>query len=377
VESDRLMSRAMMVVAAVIFMGAMVPNLFVLAPRYLAERGHDEQQIGFIMGGFSIASLLTMPVAGRVSDLLGHRLVMIVGCAIAAAGSLLFEHADQTVTFTLARATQGMGFACVLVSGSSYVAEIAPPRRLAQALGLAGMLALCSQAAGPLVGELIEEAAGWPWVFRGGAIGGGSGAVLAVFIVPTATRRGGSDGAVSALPILVATALASFGFGAVWVFIADYVGRVGIGTVTPFFVPYVVAAIAVRIFAGHLADRWGRRAVAVPALLLHGSALLAMAHLGNGWQLAAIGAMFGVAHGFYYPALQALVVERSAGARSRAVAASTSAFGFGIVSAAFGLGPVARLVDYPAIYLISAATGGLAAALVWRLGVEESPSQPG
>ena len=53
------------------------------------------------------------------------------------------------------------------------------------------------------------------------------------------------------------------------------------------------------------------------------------------------------------------------------------AFGFGIVSAAFGLGPVARLVDYPAIYLISAATGGLAAVLVWRLGVEESPSQPG
>ena len=39
-----------------------------------------------------------------------------------------------------ARVVQGCGFACVLVSGSAYVAEIAPPPRLAQALGFAGIL---------------------------------------------------------------------------------------------------------------------------------------------------------------------------------------------------------------------------------------------
>ena len=60
------------------------------------------------------------------------------------------------------------------------------------------------------------------------------------------------------------------------------------------------------------------------------------------------------------------MVERGGGGRSAAIAASTFAFGLGLVAAAFGLGPVARAWGYPTIYAIAAGAGLAAAASVGR-----------
>jgi len=366
VDSRRLLTVPLVLISATLFLGALVPNLFLLAPRYLAGRGYDEQQIGIVMGSFNVASLLLTPLIGRLIERFGHRPVLLCGCAIAAAGCLAFDQASGTVTYAAARATQGIGFASILVGSASYVAEIAPPTRLAQALGIAGVLFLCSQAFGPFVGEVIEHAAGWRAVFWAGALGAGAGASVAAVLPPAnAPEPGGDAGRVSAWPVLFAIALAGFGFGAVFTFLADYADRADVGAVTPFFLPYVIAAIGVRVLFGDLPDRFGRRVVAVPALLCHTLALALMAGLETRWQLMVNGALFGVAHGFYYPTLQAMVVERAAGARSRAIASSTFAFGAGIVTSAFALGALAKAFDYPIIYLVAAVAGLASALVVW------------
>jgi MFS family permease len=364
-SSSRLMTPAMYLIAATLFLGALVPNLFVLAPSYLARGGFDARQIGIIMGGFNLAALVSMPVSGRLAERLGHRSVLVGGCLVAAVGALLFDAAGTTATYAGARAVQGLGFAAVLVTAAAYVAEIAPPGRLAQALGISGVLTLASQAVGPAVGELLEHLAGWDWVFRAGAVAGAAGAAVAS-LLPRADAGDGDapPGGLSAWPILLATALAGFGFGAVWSFLSDYTDRVGIGQVTPFFAPYVAAAISTRVLFGHLADSLGYRRVAVPALLAHAAALVAMSAVGEAWHLVAIGALFGLAHGFYYPILQAMVIERAGVARSRAIAGSTTAFGFGIVVSAFGLGAMAKVTGYSPIYYVAATAGLVGAGVV-------------
>ncbi|MBE7447983.1 MAG: MFS transporter [Kofleriaceae bacterium] len=148
-------------------------------------------------------------------------------------------------------------------------------------------------------------------------------------------------------------------------FLADHGPRAGVGQVTPFFVAYVIAAISVRLFLGTLSDRIGRRQAATPALCGHAAILVAMAAVGATWHLVPIGLVYGFCHGIYYPTLQAMVVERSGGRRSRAISASTFAFGAGVAAAAFALGPVAHAFGYPVIYLVAAGCGALAAALVW------------
>lgn len=367
----RLITVPFVLVTVAVFLGAMVPNFFNLVSEYLQQRGYDPAEIGSILGAFTLlGSLPTMALIGRVIERGNRAVILAAGCLLAGASCIVFELADSMPLFIAARALQGIGFGAVLVSGPAYVAEIAPPRMLAQALGYAGVLTLAAQAVAPAVGELLKNTVGWEWMFRVGFACGVAGAVVAMFLPaiephdapePTEPAR-----AAAAWPGIAATLLAGFGFGAVFLFLAAYAARVGIELVTPFFASYVVAAIATRLWLGHLSDRFGYRATATPMLVLHTVAVLALAKLSAAWQLVPIGLAYGLAHGIYYPALQALIVDRAPRrARARAIAAASFAFGAGVALASYGLGALADYTGYPPIYVVAAAAGGAAAVLVW------------
>jgi MFS family permease len=349
-----------------LFLGAMVPNLFILTSKYLGERGYDEAEIGLVMAGFNVTALLMVLVTGRLVARLGHARTLAIGCAVTALGAAVFLVADDAVEFFVGRALQGIGFSAVLVGAAAYVAETAPLTRLGEALGISGVLTLAAQAAGPAIGEAIVPL-GWDVLFGAGVGFGVAGSVVALTL-PTARRHeiGVVAPASSGWAILVAGGLAGVGFGAIWTFLADYLPSVGIGHTTWFFVPYVAAAIATRLFMGDLSDRIGRRQAAAPTLAGHALILLAMAVVSRPWHLVGIGLVYGFCHGVYYPTLQAMLIERSGGKRSRAVAAATFAFGAGVIVASIGLGPVAREWGYPAIYPIASLAGAVAAVLVAR-----------
>ncbi len=352
-------------VMVTLLLGAGVANLFVIAPRFLGAMGYDKRDIGVVMGAFNLASLAMSPLVAPLLARLGFARVIAGGCALAAIGAGVFAASSTMGGFAAARAIQGAGMACLTIGAAAYVAESSPIDRLAQALGAAGVLTLAAMALGPALAQLIHDHAGWTWVWRAGVISGAA-AVATTWRLPPVARP---DGAVvglgaTAWPALVATGLAGIGFGAIWSFLADYGPRAGVPRVTAFFTAYVVAAVAARLFLGGLSDRLGRATVARPALVGHALALVGMSQLGATWHLIVVGAVYGLCHGVYYPTLQALVVERAGGARSAAIASSTFAFGLGLVGAAFGLGPVARAWGYPAIYLIAAGAGAIAAVIL-------------
>jgi MFS family permease len=348
-----------------LFLGAMVPNLFVLTSRFLGGRGFDEQEIGIVMSAQNLTALAITPAIGWLVARLGHARALALGCAVTAAGAAVFLVADEVVGYAIGRALQGLGFSAVLVGGAAYVVEIAPPARLGEALGVSGVLTLAAQAVGPAIGEAIL-ALGWDALFGAGVVFGFAGAAVALRL-PAARHHHEAGAIVPASPaaaILVAIGLAGMGFGAIWMFLADYVHDVGIARTTWFFVPYVIAAIATRLFLGDLSDRIGRRQAAAPALAGHALILFGMAVVSAPWQLVGIGLIYGLCHGVYYPTLQAMIVERSGGRRSRAVAAATFAFGAGVIVAGVALGAVARAWGYPAIYPIASAAGVVATALI-------------
>jgi MFS family permease len=361
-----LITPALVLVSVTLFLGAQVPNVFVLSPRFLGDRGYHEDEIGVVMGAFNLASLAMSPAVGWLCMRFGHARVMASGCLVAAAGAAVFALSDGAPGFATGRALQGVGFAGRLVGASAYVAETAPPGRLGEALGLAGVLTLAAQAVGPVISAILRDASGWDAVWWFGCGAGVAGAAVAIALPPAARHETIDDGPRGpAMATLAATVLAGVGFGAIWTFLADHGPRAGVASVTPFFVAYVIAAVSVRLFLGTLSDRIGRRAAAAPALVGHAVILIGMALLGATWHLVVIGLVYGFCHGVYYPTLTALVVERSGGRRSRAVAASTFAFGAGVTGAAFALGPVAKAFEYPVIYVIASVCGAAAAALVW------------
>jgi len=359
-------------------LGALGLNLFVVAPRYLRAVVHLEaSQIGLVMGAHSLCALLMMTQVPRLADALGRRRLMELGMSACAVACASFALPTTLAPLVLLRGLMGAGWACVLIGSVTYTTEFAPPGRLAQALGVAGVLTLLAMAIGPLVGEFMLARVSFSWLCLGAAAFMLAGlaftralphspaaAPVSVEKAPAAPFRALAIASAAPLPLL-ATLLAAGGFGAVYAFLSDYATLRHLPSVTPFFNAYVGSAIAARLLFGSLSDRAGRHSVLIPALVCQGLGLAGLALAHTWWHLIPIGMTFGFSHGLYYPTLQALIVERSPEAlRTRAVASSNFSFSLGMTASAFVSGLVAEHLSYPAVFVAVGAASVLAGAVI-------------
>jgi MFS family permease len=82
-----------------------------------------------------------------------------------------------------------------------------------------------------------------------------------------------------------------------------YALELGMTSVRGFFIAYCSFALAARVLLGPFTDRLGRFPVAVAALNLYTLVVLATAGLRPG-MLEPLGALMGLAHGLFFPAVQ-------------------------------------------------------------------------
>jgi MFS family permease len=133
----------------------------------------------------------------------------------------------------------------------------------------------------------------------------------------------------------------------------------------------------VRATAGRLIDTVGRRAILIPSLALQAAGAGILAGLGPlgtraGWPaapfLALVGLVAGVAHGFLYPALSALVIDVTpAHLRGRILGVFSAFILSGQAAGAVGFGAIVHVLGYPPAFALLAACLFGAAALALRL----------
>lgn len=363
-------------------MAALAPNLFIVVPVFLRSQGQDERHIGAAMGAFPLAALAAMQIWARVAERRGPRLLLMSGTTVAAVGCVLFALAGSTAGWLTARALQGAGWSAVLVGGSLATTQLTPPGRLAQAIGVSGVLTLLSTALGPVFGEFIAHHYGWPWVFRAAVLVAAMGGLLTRLLPPLGAELGAQGERAPAAKTrpaepsslrltgaqvrpLAAMLLLASGYGSVLSFLADHSHLVGPFEVSPFFDAYVAAAILVRVTVGSLPDRVGAHPVLIPAFAGQAASIAALAFIRAQWQLWPVGVVFGVTHGLYYPTLTALVVQRAPEERrARALASVHFMFSSGMVLASFAGGVLAERWGYPAVYMTSASLAASAVVLI-------------
>jgi MFS family permease len=156
---------------------------------------------------------------------------------------------------------------------------------------------------------------------------------------------------------MAVTVFFGLGSGTIFAFLPTFAESLGVRTLSLFYTAYAGAAMAVRVFGGRLIDTRGRRAVIVPSMFVQAAAtaLLALPGLLVTRRSATpvlptlfvAGLLSGGAHGFLYPALAALVIDRTPDARRASVVGIFSAmFLVGQASGAFVFGGVAHAVGY-------------------------------
>ncbi|MEU6999901.1 MFS transporter [Nonomuraea sp. NPDC046570] len=120
---------------------------------------------GWILLSFLLVNTATLVFFGRVADLLGRREIYLAGFALFTLGSLAAGLSPDVWFLVAMRVVQAVGAAMILANGTVIITDAFPPDRLSQGMGVyIGTLSV-AQLAGPTLGGLIAETAGWQWIF--------------------------------------------------------------------------------------------------------------------------------------------------------------------------------------------------------------------
>ncbi len=355
---------------------------FHLMPKFLAvEFGASPSQIGWAAGVFGISSVVTSVAVGNCIDRVSRRRMFAASAFVLAATSIGFATVDAMGPLVYGlRVLQGIAFTMQMASFSTLVAELAPAERLGEAVGLAGSSMLIMNAVAPAVDEPLARAMGWPVAFVLAAL---AALISAQLVLETGSKRrvvrGGNGSLVAVLRRRTTrvysgvTFLTAIAFATMFTFLQPAALAAGYRDVGSFFVAYAAAACGVRLFAGWMPDRYGRRRVAVAALVPYALIVAYVAAEGP-TSLLAIGAVFGFAHGVFFPALNALAIEHTLPAeRGRLLTVFAGTFNLGAWGGAAALGPVVESAGYAAVFAIGAASACAALAVLARTTGFELP----
>jgi EmrB/QacA subfamily drug resistance transporter len=162
---DRRRHRVVLGVMLSIFLAAMESTVVSTAmPRVVASLG-GLAIYSWVFSGFLLTSTVTMPLWGRLSDLLGRRRVFLGGLTIFLVGSALSGLAQNMAQLIGFRMLQGLGAGSLMTIGMTIIGELFALERRAKMQGYIsgvwGVASLC----GPLIGGLLTDHASWRWVF--------------------------------------------------------------------------------------------------------------------------------------------------------------------------------------------------------------------
>ena len=138
----------------------------VALPDMQAELGFSADNLQWVISAYTLAFGGFLLLAGRASDLLGHRRIFSSGLALFTVASLAGGLASSQGALIGVRAVQGLGGALMSAAALSLLTiTFAHGRDRNVALGIWGGLAGLGGTLGVVAGGLLVDAAGWEWVF--------------------------------------------------------------------------------------------------------------------------------------------------------------------------------------------------------------------
>jgi EmrB/QacA subfamily drug resistance transporter len=133
-------------------------------PQIVADLGGFDQ-LSWVVTAYLIASTVTIPLYGKLSDLYGRRRLMAASIVLFVAGSVLCALAGSMTQLVLARALQGLGAGGLIPLSQAAIADLFPPRERGRYLGFIGAMWAVAAVAGPLLGGTLTDHASWRWIF--------------------------------------------------------------------------------------------------------------------------------------------------------------------------------------------------------------------
>jgi EmrB/QacA subfamily drug resistance transporter len=137
----------------------------VALPAIAKDLGSSFTDLQWVVDAYALSLASLLLTAGSLADLLGRRLIFVIGLGLFTISSLLCGVASSPSFLTWARAAQGIGGGAMFATSLALLAAAFHGRERGTAFGIWGATIGAAVAVGPLVGGALTEHVSWQSIF--------------------------------------------------------------------------------------------------------------------------------------------------------------------------------------------------------------------
>lgn len=368
-------NRAALTLFVIVFVDLLGFGMVIPVMALYAERlGAPDDQIGWLMTGYSLMQFVFTPIWGRLSDHFGRRPLLLLSIAMTAVGFLGYALAPTFAWLVASRVFAGAATANIAIA-QAYIADVTPPEGRAKGMGLIGAAFGLGFVLGPAAGGLLSAVSLAAPGYAAAILAALNGVAAFLVLPEPAERKAGPrrahlpalfdelrrPGIRRLIVIYLLSVLAFSGMEATFALVAAHRYSLDQRRVSYVFAFIGIVVVVVQGgLIGSLARRFGEKALLVSGLALQALGLFAIPYgTGIGFLLAAC-VPLALGSGLSSPALSSLL-SRSARAEDQG-----GTLGIGQSAAALGRigGPISATNAYDHVWMGAPYLGGAAILLL-------------
>jgi MFS family permease len=147
------------------FLAAVDQTLLATATPVISRELGGLRDSSWLATAYLLASVVMVPVYGRLGDRFGRRRILGIAIVVFALGSLACGLAPTLLALVAARVLQGLGGGGLMTLSQALIGEVVAPRLRARNQSYFAIIFTSASIGGPVLGGLVVHHASWRWLF--------------------------------------------------------------------------------------------------------------------------------------------------------------------------------------------------------------------